>query len=52
MGDNVISYACDFKWANVLWKIVASSTYSAYPTKDGHACGKEHGALQHESTAH
>lgn len=24
----------------------------AYPTKDGHACGKDHGALQHESTAH
>ena len=24
----------------------------AYPTRDGQACGKDHGALQHESTAH
>ena len=24
----------------------------AYPTRDGQACGKDHGALQHESAAH
>lgn len=43
MGDNVISYACDFKWANVLWKIVASSTYVHIQPKMGMHAAKTTG---------